>query len=183
MEPGLWPFKSKRSTPPTRANHPPTRANHPPARGQKARTYTSPGQRPRNKRSTSPARAKGPTYTSPGQRPISANFKISHVIISIIRFRALARHRRLSFKSSLIRSHSAITSLILKAGSMAACNRCSMKANSRQRLRSGLQLAAPGGKIPRLAGQLFCQQADKQFPVKPRSCAAVVSLGKVAGIR
>ena len=118
-----------------------------------------------------------------GLCPISANFKISHGIISIIRFRALARHRRLSFKSSLIRSHSAITSLILKAGSMAACNRCSMKANSRQRLRSGLQLAAPGGKIPRLAGQLFCQQADKQFPVKPRSCAAVVSLGKVAGIR
>ncbi len=118
-----------------------------------------------------------------GRCPISANFKISHGIISIIRFRALARHRRLSFKSSLIRSHSAITSLILKAGSMAACNRCSMKANSRQRLRSGLQLAAPGGKIPRLAGQLFCQQADKQFPVKPRSCAAVVSLGKVAGIR
>ena len=130
--------------------------------------------------------SEGPTarcYTSLGQRPISANFKISHGIISIIRFRALARHRRLSFKSSLIRSHSAITSLILKAGSMAACNRCSMKANSRQRLRSGLQLAAPGGKIPRLAGQLFCQQADKQFPVKPRSCAAVVSLGEVAGIR
>src|SRR5437899_4613370 len=54
-----------------------------------------------------------------------------------------------------------------EGGTMAATSSRYMKRTSRQRLRRGAQLVAPGGKMLGLVEQSFQQQRHQQLPVQP----------------
>src|SRR5207253_169070 len=54
-----------------------------------------------------------------------------------------------------------------EGGTMAATSSRYKKRTSRQRLRRGVQLVAPGGKMLGLVEQSFQQQRHQQLPVQP----------------
>src|SRR5437773_4083203 len=66
-----------------------------------------------------------------------------------------------------------------KGGTMAATNSRYRKRTSRQRLRRGCQLVAPGGKMLDIVEQAFQQQGHQQLPVQPGTATVLPPLRQI----
>src|SRR3954447_2571549 len=64
-------------------------------------------------------------------------------------------------------------------GTMAATRLRNRKRTSRQRLRRGYQLVAPGGKMLGVLEQAIQQQGHQQLPVQPGTTTVLPPLGQI----
>src|SRR4051794_27797120 len=66
-----------------------------------------------------------------------------------------------------------------RGGTMAATNSRYKKRTSRQRLRRGYQLVAPGGKMLDMVEQALQQQGHQQLPMQPGTATVLPPLGQI----